>query len=230
MTTTTEGLAVDRLLWWLSPSFPVGAFSYSHGLETAVETGEVGDRASLERWVDALLRHGGGWSDAVILAHAHRHAEAREDRQLAEVAELAAALAPSRERRLETTAQGEAFRTAVEAAWPRATFARLESASIGPLAYPVAVAVAAAAHGVSLGRVMPAYLQAFAANLISAAVRLVPLGQSDGLRVLAGLEPVIAEVGAEASTADLGDVGGCAIRSDIMSMRHETLHTRLFRS
>jgi urease accessory protein len=108
------------------------------------------------------------------------------------VAELAAALAPSKERFLETTAQGAAFIEATRAAWPCAALDRLRALWDGPVAYPVAVGVAAAGHGIAAGPAVRSFLHAYAANLISAGVRLIPLGQSDGQRVLAALEPVIA--------------------------------------
>jgi urease accessory protein len=96
--------------------------------------------------------------------------------------------------------------------------------------YSIAVGVACGRRGVDVDASAAAYLQAFAANLISAAVRLVPLGQTAGLRVLAALEPVILAVADETRSAGLDDLGGCAFRSDLAAMRHETQYTRLFRS
>jgi urease accessory protein len=100
----------------------------------------------------------------------------------------------------------------------------------GAIALPVAVAVACAGHGVPLDLALPARLQAFAANLISAGVRLIPLGQTDGQRLLAALEPVVAATAVRARAVPLAEVGGAAFRADIASMRHETQYTRLFRS
>ena len=145
-----------------------------------------------------------------------------------EVAELAAAFAPSAERRLETLAQGAAFLTAVKAVWPHAG-ARVLGLQNAEIAYPVAVGVCAAAHGLPLAATAQAFVQAFAANLVSAGVRLIPLGQTDGLRVIARLEPLIPRVVAGALAASLDDVGGIAVMADIASMRHETQYTRLFR-
>ncbi len=218
--------ALLRLMIWLSPSFPVGAYSYSNGLEWAVEKGAVNSRIQLTDWVTDLLRHAGGWSDAVLFAQAWRAADDGNMDRVIEIAELAEALAPSRERHLETMAQGEAFAKA-SAAWPDDPGMELSGTAF---AYPVAVAVKAAGHDIALADALAAYLHAFAANLVSAAVRLVPLGQSDGVRALAALEPVILDVAAQAGRAALDDVGGAGLFSDIAAMNHEIQYTRLFRS
>jgi urease accessory protein len=225
-----EASAYYRLMTWLSPSYPVGAFAYSGGLEYAVEAGDVRDVATLQSWLASVIAHGSGGSDAVLFAHAHRAIEAGDDKLLREVAELAAAFVSSRERHLETTGQGRAFVEATRAAWPCAPLDRLAAVWNGAIAYPVAVAVASAGHGVALEQALPAFLQAVAANLVSAGVRLIPLGQTDGQRVLAALEPVIAETAQRALATPLTEIGSATLRADIAGMRHETQYTRLFRS
>ena len=222
--------ALHRLLAWLSPSFPVGAFSYSHGLEWAIEDGTVRDAPGLEAWIADILMQGAGRSDAILFAHA---ADAIDDpERLAEVAELAAALAPGAERRLESLAQGRAFMIAVTAAWPNGALAKAAewlAGDEGP-AYPVAVAVAAAAHGVPRRPAAEAYLHAFAANIVSAGLRAVPLGQTDGQKIIARLSPVVTRAVERAEGQPLEAVGGAVFRADIASMKHETQYTRLFRS
>lgn len=225
--------ALFRLMAWLSPSYPVGAFAYSHGLEYLVETGVVTDKDGLRLWLADILRHGGGWSDAVLFRHAFE-AAARGDRDgLRDVADLARAMAVSKERKLETMAQGRAFLSATRAAWPWEEDDGGDGELPGgetEIAYPVAVAMAAAGHGIDLEDALNAYLHGVAANLVSAGVRLVPLGQTDGQRTLAALEPVIGAVARSALTAPLEAVGGCALLTDIASMNHETQYSRLFRS
>ena len=230
MTEAPQAPALYRLMAWLSPAYPVGAFAYSHGLEWAVETGEVRDHASLGGWVDDLLRYGGPFADAVLLAHGFRATEDGADERLAEVLELASAFAPSRERQMETLNQGDAFVSATRIAWPAPIFERLPQAWDGRVAYPVAVGMAAAAHRLPLAATLKAYLNAVAANLISAAVRLVPLGQTDGNRALAAATATVREVAPLAAEVPLERIGGAALKSDIASMRHETQYTRLFRS
>jgi urease accessory protein len=220
--------ALYRLMAWLSPAFPVGAFSYSSGIEWAVEAGDIRDAASLKDWVEIVIGHGGGFSDAVFFVHAH--GALKHDQAVVEVCELAAAFVPSKERQLETTAQGRAFIDTARAAWPCAAIERLLALWDGPIAYPVAVGVVSAGHGIGLAPALSAYLQAVSANLVSAGVRLVPLGQTDGQRVLASLEPVVAEAAARALVTPLDHVGGAAFRGDLASMRHEGQYTRLFRS
>lgn len=210
-----------RLMTWLSPAYPVGAFSYSHGLEYAVEAGVVTDRASLSDWIEDCLRHGAGRSDAILAAHAWR---AEEEATRAELAELALALQPAKERLLESAAQGAAFQLVTAAVWPAG------AADAAPLPYPVAVGAAARAHAVPLDEMLEAYLWAFAANLVSAGVRLVPLGQTDGQRVQAALMPAVLDVARGAETAGIDEIGGCAFLAEIAAMRHETQHVRLFRS
>jgi urease accessory protein len=215
---------------WLSPSYPVGAFSYSSGLEWAVEAGDVTDAETLRRWLAVMIQQGGGFCDAVFLTHAHRAASAGDEPALRAVAELAAAFAPSQERHLETIAQGGAFLAATRAAWPCAALDRLAAIWDGPIAYPVAVGVAAAGHAIPVAQTVAAYVQALAANLVSAGVRLVPLGQSDGQRVIAELEEAVAATAGRALSTSLDEAGGAAFRADLATMRHETQYTRLFRS
>jgi urease accessory protein len=227
---TIPAPALYRLMAWLSPAYPVGAFAYSSGIEWAVETGDICDAGSLTRWLTAVVGEGGGFCDGVFFAHAHRAAATADDSALRAVAELAAAFVPSKERFLETTAQGRAFLDATRAAWPCAALERLVDVWEGPLAYPVAVGVAAAGHHIAIEPALAAFLQAIAANLVSAGVRLIPLGQTAGQRVLAALEPVLAATAARALACPLDEVGSAALRADLASMRHETQYTRLFRS
>jgi urease accessory protein len=219
-----------RLLAWLSPSFPVGAFSYSSGIEWAVEAADIKDAGSLQAWIAAVIGGGGGFCDAVFFVQTHRAVEADNERLLRDVCELAAAFAPSKERHLETTAQGRAFVDTVRAAWSCVALDRLLVLWDGPIAYPVAVGVVSAGHGIALEPALIAYLHALSANLVSAGVRLVPLGQTDGQRVLAALEAVVVDAAKRALATELDEVGGAAFRADLASMRHETQYTRLFRS
>jgi len=226
----SEAAALYRLMTWLSPSFPVGAFSYSSGIEWAVEAGDIADAASLRRWLTSMLADGPGFCDAVLLAHAHRAASSGDDTQLHEVAELASALAPSRERQLETSAQGRAFVEIARAAWNCASLDRLLASCGSAIVYPVAVGVVSAAHKISLVSTLHAFLHAVTSNWISAGSRLVPLGQTDSQRVLAQLEPIVAATASRALEASLDDLGSATFRADLASMLHETQYTRLFRS
>ncbi len=213
--------ALLRLMLWLSPAFPTGGFAYSQGLEWAVAAGDVADGASLARWLEDTLAHGQGLADAMLLRAAHRAHD--EPARLAELAELAAAAALPRERAEETLAQGGAFLRAARC-WPPCPPAGL------PLAYPLAVGALAGLHAIAEEAAAAAFLAAQAAALVSAAVRLVPLGQSAGLAVLAGLEPALLALAARSAHIPLADLGGSAWRAEIAAMRHETQATRLFRS
>jgi urease accessory protein len=227
---TPDQAALYRLMAWLSPAYPVGAFSYSSGIEWAVEAGDITDAATLHDWIASMFSDGGPACDAAFFVHAHRTSTAGEAAALRAVAELAAAFAPSKERHLETTAQGRAFLDTTRAAWATAAIDVFLKAWDGPVAYPVAVAVTCAGHGIALAPALAAFLHAVAANQISAGVRLIPLGQTDGQRVLARLEPAIAATIERALVVPLAEIGSAAVRADVASMRHETQYTRLFRS
>lgn len=225
-----EAAALYRLMTWLSPAFPVGGFSYSSGIEWAVEAGDITDTASLADWLDAMLSDGSGFCDATFLVHAYRATEVGEEATLNDIAELAAAFVPSRERQLETTSQGRAFIDITRAAWDAEGLDAMVAACGTPLVYPVAVGVVAAMHGVSLASTLHAFLHALVSNWISAASRLVPLGQTDSQRVLARLEAAVAVAANRAMNATLDDLGSATFRADLASLRHETQYTRLFRS
>jgi urease accessory protein len=226
----TEAAALFRLMTWLSPAFPVGAFSYSSGIEWAVEAGDIVDAASLREWLAAMLANGPGFCDGVFLAQAHRAAGSSDQAALRDLAELAAAFAPSRERHLETSAQGRAFIDIARAAWNCDGLDMLIAHCDGPIVYPVAVGMVSAAHAIRRAPAMHAFLHALVSNWISAGARLVPLGQTDSQRVLASLEPVVAVTAIRALAASLDDLGSTTFRADLASMRHETQYTRLFRS
>jgi urease accessory protein len=228
--TEEEAAALYRLMTWLSPSFPVGAFSYSSGIEWAVEAGDITDAASLRGWLAAMLADGSGFCDGVFLAQTHRAAASNDHASLREIAELAAAFVPSRERQLETSTQGRAFIDIARAAWAHDGMDQLIAACGGAIVYPVAVGLVSAAHKIPLAPAMHAFLHALVSNWISAGSRLVPLGQTDSQRILAALEPVVVSTAGRALEASLDDLGSATFRADLASLRHETQYTRLFRS
>jgi urease accessory protein len=228
--TGAEAAALYRLLTWLSPAFPVGGFSYSSGIEWAVEAGDITDANSLKDWLAAMLTDGSGFCDATVLAHAHRAVRADDDRALREVAELAAAFVPSRERQLETTTQGRAFIEIARAAWDCDGLSHAVAQCDGAIVYPVAVGIVSAAHTIPLEPALHAFLHALLSNWISAGARLIPLGQTDSQRVLAALEPIVWQTAKRAIAAKLDDLGSATFRADLAGLRHETQYTRLFRS
>jgi urease accessory protein len=216
------------LFAWLSPSFPVGAFAYSHGLESAVDAGLIHDAATLAGWLGDLLRHGSARQDSVLAAEAWRLSESSDAAALLELNDLALALAPSRERRLETGGTGKAFTEAIRTAWPEAACPALTAD--GDVAYPVAFGASAGTARLPLAPSLEALALAFVGNLVSAAVRLGPIGQTDGQRVTARLLPEARRLGGWAARSTLDDLGACALRSDIAALQHETMYSRLFRS
>lgn len=201
-----------------SPAFPVGAFAYSHGLEWAIDCGDVTDTTTTKHWIESVLQHGSGRNDCIFLGAAFR---ADTPEEVAELDALCRAFAPSRERLSETELQGTAFCDATEAVW---------QAELGSLCYPVAVGRAARALDLPLELTGQMYLQAFMSNLAAAAMRLVPLGQTDGQRLIQELSQLTSAIAAEAVQADLDSIGSTAFLSDIASMKHETQYSRIFRT
>ena len=221
---TTDSLY--RLMSWLSPTYPVGAYSFSHGLEYAVEAGLVTDRESVHDWIATVMTAGNGFADLVFVAAAWDS----EPSQLANLNEYVLAFQGTAELRLESTAQGRAFLSVTADAWPCAATAALAGMPHDDVTYAVAVGAVAKSHNIDKREAVLAYAHAFAANLVSAAVRLVPLGQTDGQRITADLMPTcVAEAErALATTAD--EVSTSTPMVDIASMQHEHQYTRLFRS
>lgn len=205
-----------RLMAWLSPSFPTGAFAYSHGLEQAIAVGQVHDRASLCDWLTTVLERGSFWNDALLFAAT---LQAPQDGE--QMGELAEALAGSRERYLETMAQGAAFARCAAALLPK---------PISATALPVVVALACAEAEITVPEALPLFLHAQTANLVSVAVRLVPLGQTDGQRALQELFPIFDQVSERALAMGLEGLGSAAWGSDLAAMKHENMQTRIFRT
>lgn len=214
---------------WFSPIFPVGAFAYSHGLEWAHEAGDIRDAENLREWLGLLVERGALRNDAILLVAAWSASRRRDSAELAEINELALAAATSRERHLETTTQGNAFHLAARKSWSCDALDLIASDD-GDLAYPVAVAVAASGHDLPLDSTLDMFCLGFVSNLVSAAIRLGVVGQTDGQRVLAALLPAVRRTAKACATASLDDLGASAFRSDLASLQHETQYTRLFRS
>lgn len=220
-----------RLAAWLSPSFPIGAFSYSHGLEHAIEAGLVTGEESLRDWLGDLLSFGSGRNEAIFFATAWRSANVRH--ALLEIATLAAAMRPTAELALETEQQATAFLETVSAAWPSADLQTAQAwlAEAGTaLSLPVVASAACRLHDLPMHGALTLYLHAFIANLVSAGVRLVPLGQTAGQRVTAALEPAVLALAQASRTMTLDDLGSAGALLEICSMAHENQYTRLFRS
>jgi len=217
MATATEP-QILTLAQWLSPAYPVGAFAYAHGLEAAADQGWVTDGASLERWLEDVLNHGAGRSDALLLAAAWR---ANDPKDLSDIDATARALAASKERLLETTQQGNSFAAVTQVIWGE---------DLSGLTYPVALGAAAAREGLPLSLTQTMYLQAFVSNLIAAGQRLLPVGQTEGQAILYRLCARLPSIAAETSDGDLTRLSATAFLTDISSMKHETQYARIFRT
>lgn len=217
MATPTDA-DILTLTQWLSPTYPVGGFAYSHGLEWAIECGAVTCAATVKTWISDVIEHGSGHNDCVLLAAAYR---AGKPETLSEIDQTARAFSASAERLLETHLLGEAFCSITADVW---------NVDLKALTYPVAVGCAARAQSLPLSLTVQMFLQAFMANLVACATRLVPLGQTDAQRLIRILTPVCQRVATQAANAGLDDLGSTAFLTDIASMKHETQYSRMFRT
>jgi len=218
---------------WLSPAFPTGSYSYSHGIEWAVEAGHIHDRESLVDWLEADLRCGSGRNEAILFIEAWRSATEDDCEKLLEVAELAAAFRGTSEFALESSQQAAACLATLRRVWPDRvveSLSELQSERSVPPALAVVLGARAARQRVPYGLALPAFLQSYVANLVTAAVRLIPLGQTDGQLAIAELEQAVLAVSAQAEHATIRDLGSAAFMVDLASASHETQYTRLFRS
>lgn len=229
ITIMLDEAALHLLLAWTSPSLPIGGYTYSHGLETMVESGAVKRWGQLVDYVGAVIERGGGWVDAVLVAHAMRCAPDAE--AFDAIAQLAAAFRSSSETALESRQQGAAFLTLVRKAWPHPALDDFAlRAGDRPHAHAAVFGLACAVHGVGEVAAIHGFVHATAANLVSAGVRLVPLGQTDGQLAMAALSQRIGGIVARARACPLDDLGTAAPMLELASFHHETLYTRLFRS
>lgn len=213
-------MTIDPLLTltqWFSPSFPVGAFAYSHGLENVIDSGDLRTSLDLQIWLEDVLQSGSGRNDVILLATAYR----ARTKEIEEIDAVGRAFASSAERLTETLDQGQAFARCVEGVW---------AMNIGKRCYPVAVGLAARQANLPLETTAQVYLQAVVSNLVSAAVRLVPLGQTEGQQVLSALIPLIKSVASDAMNAGLDDLSGACFALDIAAMQHETQYSKVFRT
>lgn len=218
------------LFAWLSPGFPIGSFAFSHGLEYAVANGDIHSVETTYDWIAALLDHGGPRNDVIFVSIAMQAALRGDLRALREANELCLAMAGGSERLLETTAQGNAFMTIILESWSTPAFQRMSTEITGNVAYPIAIALAAAAYGMSIVPVLQGSALAIVQNLVSTAIRLSAIGQTGAQRIVCSLVSKVIALAAYAETSTLDDLGNAAFRSDIAAMKHETQQTRLFRS
>ena len=208
-------LKLITVMQWMSPAFPIGAFAYSHGLEWAIDKDHVSNGEKLQKWITDLLEYGSLRTDAIFISLILRGHDAKK------MNELSMALCPAGERLLETKLQGSAFAKVIEDVWQQ---------DIGELSLPIAVALAAKNQSIEQDLILPAYLHAFCSNLISAAIRLIPIGQTEGQRIMLELYPTISDLVKTASESEIDDLNSACFFSDVSAMEHEYLQPRIFKT
>jgi urease accessory protein len=226
-------LARLRLQSWLSPAFPTGSYSYSHSLEWAVEAGQIRDRKGLVDWLEADLCYGSGRNEAIFFSEAWRWTIDDDRVKLYEITELAAAFRGTSEFALESSQQAAACLATLRHVWPDPVLDWLSEILYERRVHPalaVVLGVRSARQDIPVNLALPAFLQSYVANLVTAGVRLIPLGQTDGQLAIAELEEAVLAASAQAEEATIDDLGSAAFMVDLASMAHETQYTRLFRS
>ena len=208
-------LKIMTVMQWMSPAFPIGAFAYSHGLEWAIDKGHVSNGEKLQKWITDLLEYGSLRTDAIFISLILRGHDVRK------MNELSMALCPAGERLLETKLQGSAFAKVIEDVWQQ---------DIGELSLPIAVALASKNQSIEQDLILPAYLHAFCSNLISAAIRLIPIGQTEGQRIMLELYQTISDLVQTASESEIDDLNSACFFSDVSAMEHEYLQPRIFKT
>ena len=214
MHTPTDSKLIT-VMQWLSPAFPIGGFAYSHGLEWAINKGHVSNREELKKWISDLLEYGSLKNDAILIKLVLQGSDPKE------INELAMALCPASERLLETQLQGSAFCKIMRDVW---------NLEIDDLILPIALALAAKNESIDQNLVLPAYLHSFCSNLISVAMRLIPIGQTDGQKTLRELSPLILDSVRSVAEVDIDDLGSNCFLSDVSAMQHEYLQSRVFKT
>jgi urease accessory protein len=226
-------LALMRLQSWLSPAFPIGSYCYSHGLEAAVEAGDIRDRRSLVDWLDADLRYGAGRNEAIFFREASRCTMLDDRATLLDLAELGAAFRGTAEFALESSQQAAACLATLGRVWPDRVLdwlaAELSERRIRPV-LSIILGIRSAREGLPATVALPAFLLSYVGNLVTAGIRLIPLGQTDGQVAIAELEGTVVAAGAEAENSTMDDLGSASFMVDLASTAHETQYTRLFRS
>jgi len=222
--------ALLQLLWLASPALPVGGFSYSEGLEAAIEAGSVHDEASAQHWLLDQLHLSLGRSELPLLAQAIAAWAAHDGPRIAALNEWALATRETSELRRQCEQMGRSMRdwlrqrTPDDARLP--TLARLAPAP----AWPIAFALAAAQSGADAHDALLAFGFGWAENMVQAALKAMSLGQSGGQRILGALSAALPAVVDAALALPDQDRQAFTPMLAILSAQHETQYSRLFRS
>ena len=205
--------SLQILQTWFSPLFPVGSFSYSHGLEAMINDNLIKSKEDILEYLKCILKYGSGKNDIILIKYAY---------QGEEINDLALSLCPTKERKIESIEMGNAFRKVLEDSW---NYKIQENT-----AYPVSVGKAAKYFKIPLNLTIISYLQSFASNLINVCIKHIPIGQKVGQDCIIQMYDLIREIENESKNLELEDLGGVCFNSDIYSIKHENLKTRIYKT
>ena len=212
-----------KLLTWNNQAFPIGSYSFSSGLEYAVESNLITTGYELQSWLKNLLNFGSIQTDAILLVEAWKLMKKKKNRNLIELNNFAISLNQSYEKYIENYEQGKSFIKITSDAWNH----KFQSKN---LTFPLAYASSAYQENIKLEDTLISYLHANLCNLLSAGIKLIPLGQTEGQRIQIKLNLYIEEEYKIILKKDMNDIGNCGWVNDIVSMQHENQFTRIFRT
>lgn len=236
----TDSSFIYRLLTWFSPSYPIGSFHFSHGIEYAVEWNLIKDAKSLEEWISGIIQFGSGRMDLMMFKLSYDlftapnvRADPNRIKKLNRLITISNALKLSPELWQESTKQGDAALKALLKSHPSDNLhflnLQLKKTDKYPVV-PIVFGAACADHRIPLKWALTAYLHSFIFNLITAGVKLIPLGQTAGQNIAASLESVIHKCVNASAKSKINDISGASPMVEWTSVKHENQYTRLFQS
>lgn len=222
--------ALLTLLQLTSPALPVGAYSYSEGLESLIEGGWITTAGQLDRWLRESLATGSIAVEAAILRRAHRAWMAQDLNQLAYWNNWLSANRETMELQHQNWQMGRSLLKLLQDLYDRADWAEIQTAVGAECNLAIAFAIAAGLGSIDENTAVLGYLHSWASNLVSAGVKLIPLGQTAGQRLVLNLSESIVATCDRSATIPDDRLFSCSWGLSLASMAHETQYSRLFRS
>ncbi|HEY9849480.1 MAG TPA: urease accessory protein UreF [Leptolyngbyaceae cyanobacterium] len=223
-----DNLALLSLLQLTNSALPVGAYSYSEGIESLVEKGVISDRQSLQHWLEEELRYGAIRLETWLMLRGYQSAKLIDLHTLEYWNAWASAARETEELREQSWQMGRALSRLLQKLQPElsSVFSQLNQ----NCNYAIAFAIAAVHWQISPDVAAIGYLHSWATNLVNAGVKLIPLGQTAGQQLLLDLHPYIISTTEKLLVLDDDQIGTCGWGLSLASMTHENQYSRLFRS
>tara|TARA_B100001248_G_scaffold129623_1_gene97190 strand:- start:147 stop:860 length:714 start_codon:yes stop_codon:yes gene_type:complete len=221
---------LHTVLTWFSPSYPIGSYAYSHGLEYAVEEGLVKDPQTLLGWIRDLLFFGTGYNDSIIINSIYDSVANDNCVEFDYISQIANAIKPTKEIALESYQQGVSFKNILMDVYSNSNLTFYLNRLDDCITYPSVVGVAGGIFEVEKKLLLHSYLHAFTSNILSAALRIMPIGQTEIQKIIFQMKGNVEEMTNKSLGLSLSDLGSSVFISDWASSKHQNQYTRLFRS